>query len=160
MPRYRRVRNPGTLPRMALSIRRSVGVSVSGLTRRGILVSQRARAHIFAVKPKLRFRLGATSAITGNLSSDKTRALPGATYRCGSSFMKRVSKCPGWETQTPLLTTSKRNTNLRHNSSARFAGTSNSSAMSVIQTAEAFAGVTISRGLTWRPVIALHHILN
>src|SRR5437773_6968426 len=104
MHRYPRVQNHGPLPRVVSSLRRSVGVSVSGLTRHGILVSQRAKARIFAVRPNLRFRPGATSAITGNLFSDKTPALPGATYKCGSSFMKRVSKCPEWETQTPLLT--------------------------------------------------------
>src|SRR6266545_4739857 len=136
------------------------GISVSGLTRHGILVSQPARAHIFAMKPNLRFRPGAISAITGNLSSDKTQALPGVTYRCGSSFMKRVSKCPGWETQTRSLTTSKRNTSLRRSCSARFAGTSNSSATSVVRMAEAFVGVKTSRGLTWQQVTALHHIPN
>ena len=59
------------------------------LTARG-----EVKDHIFDVKPKLRCRPGAVSAITGNLFSDKTPALPGAIYRCGSSFMKHVSKCP------------------------------------------------------------------
>src|SRR5204863_3120690 len=127
---------------------------------RGISACQRAKGHISGVKPKLLCPRGVTLAITGNLLSDKTPALPGAIYRCGSSFMKHVLKCPKRETQTPLLTTSKRNTNLHRNSSPRFAGTSNSSATSVILRAGAFAGVTTSRGLTWPQVTALHHILN
>src|SRR6266496_2904720 len=160
MHRYRRVQNPGTLPRVVSSTQRSVGVSVSGLTKRGISVCQRAKGHIFGVKPKLRCRQGATLVITGNFLSDKTPASPGAIYRCGWSFMKHVLKCPEQETQTPLRTTSKRNTNLHRNCSPRFAGTNNSSATSVIPWAGAFAGVTTSRGLTWPQVTALHHILN
>src|SRR6266567_5215456 len=100
MHRYRRVQSPGVLPRQVSSIQRSVGVSVSGLTRRGILVCQRAKGHIFGVKPKPRCRPGATLAITGNLFLGKTPALRGAIYRYGWSFMKLVSRCPGWETQT------------------------------------------------------------
>src|SRR5258708_6478197 len=160
MHRYRRVQSHGALPRLVSSIQRSVGVSVSGLTRRGILVCQRAKGHIFDLKPKRRCRPGATLAITGNLFSGKTPALPGAIYRCGSSFMKHVSRCPELETQTPLLTMSKRNTNLRRNCSPRFAGTNNSSETSVIRPQGAFAGVKTSRGLTWPQVTALHHILN
>ena len=113
-------------------IRPSAGDSVFGLTRRGILVCQRAKGHIFGLKPKLRCRPDATSAITGNLFSGRMPALPGVICKCGPSFTKRVSKCREWETLTPSLTTSKRNTNLHRNYSARFAGTSNSSATSVI----------------------------
>ena len=83
------------LPRLVSSIPRSVGESVSGLTKRGILVSQRAKAHIFGLKPKPPCRPGATLVITGNLFLGKTPALRGAIYRCGSSFMKHVSRCPG-----------------------------------------------------------------
>src|SRR5437870_3593624 len=143
-----RVQNPGALPRVVSRIQRSAGDSATGLTRRGILACQGAKDHIFGVKPKLHCRPDAESVITGNLLSDKTPALPGAIYRCGSSFMKRASKCPWWETLTPLLTTSKRNTRLRRSCSARFVGTSNSSAKLAILLAGAFAGVTTSRGLT------------
>src|ERR1044071_3925458 len=135
---------------MVSRIRRSVGASVTGLTRRGILVFQQARVHIFEMRPNLRYRRGAASAITGNLFLDKMRALRGAIYRYGSSFTKRASKCLELGTQTPLPTTSKRNTSLRRNSSARFVGISNSSATLVILSTGIFVGVKISRGLTWR----------
>ena len=46
------------------------------------------------MKPKLHCRPGATSAITGNLFSGKTPALPGAIYRCGSEFYEARFQVP------------------------------------------------------------------
>ena len=50
MHRSRRVRNHGTLPRMVSKIRHSADVLVSGLTKHGILVCQRAKDHIFGAE--------------------------------------------------------------------------------------------------------------
>src|SRR5438046_7985430 len=141
MRRCRRVRNRGGLHRADLSLLLSARASVSGLTRRGILVSQRARVHTFGARLSLRYRRGAISAITRNSFSGRTPALPGDIYKCGLSFMKRAFKCPEWETLTPLLTTLKRNTSLRRSSLVRFAGISNSSATLVMATDKALAGV-------------------
>src|SRR5439155_23490298 len=108
----RRVPNLGILQRMVSKTRLSVRGRVSGLTRRGILACQRARAHTFDARPNRRCHLGAISMIIENLSLGRMLALPGVIYKCGLSFMKRAFKYRKWETQTRLLIMSKRNTNL------------------------------------------------
>src|SRR4029450_4266701 len=92
-----RVLNPGILPRMASTIRLSAAASDSGLTKRGILGSRQARAHIFGAKRNQHCRLGATSATIENLFLDKTSVLRGTTCSYGPSFMKRVLKSRMWE---------------------------------------------------------------
>src|SRR5262249_9477493 len=110
MRRYRHVRNRGRLQRADSSLPLSVRASDSGLMRRGILVCQRAKGHIFGVRPNLRFRQGAISAIIENSYSGRMPVLPGVICKYGSNFMKRAFKCPEWETLTHSLTTLKRNT--------------------------------------------------
>src|SRR5215216_2839800 len=127
-----RVPNPGTLPRMASKIRLLAAESDSGLTKHGILGSQEARARIFGAKPNRRCRPDETSATIESLLLDKTSASHGITCNYGPSFMKRVLKSQMWETQTHLLITSKRNTNLRRSCLARFAGTSKYSTQSIM----------------------------
>ncbi len=122
----------------------------------GISVSGRLGRFDYAV-PNRRCRPGATLAIIGNLFSGRMPASPGIICKCGRSFMKRASRFRAWETQIHSPTMSKRNTNLRRNYSARFAGTNNCSTTSVIPTAEAFAGVKTSAGSTSPQPIVSHH---
>src|SRR5439155_10129689 len=125
----RRDRNLGMLPSKDSKIRPSAGALVSGLTRRGILVCQRVRAHIFDKKRNPRCRRDVISMIIVSSFLGRMPVLHGAICKYGSSFTKRALKFREWETQIHLTTMSKRNTNLRRNYPARFAGTNKYSAI-------------------------------
>src|SRR5262245_29422807 len=99
--------NPGILPKMGSKIRLLAAASGSGLTKRGILASRPARAHIFGAKRNQHCRRDATSATIENMFLGRTSALHGITCNYGPSFMKRVLKSRTWEMRTHLLITSK-----------------------------------------------------
>src|SRR5437763_15343416 len=133
-------------PKLILIIQASMRGLASGQIKYGILVFRQATAHISGLKPNQHCRAVAASAIFANLFWDKTRALPGIICKYGRNFMKRVSKCRRWATQTHSHIILRQNINSLRNFSARSVGTSNSSATSIPAWEERHAGVGISGG--------------
>src|SRR5260370_30789413 len=88
----RRGRNRGASPRLALAIRRSVGVLVFVQTRHGALGFRQATAHIFGLRRRAHYHADATLGIIVSLFSGMTSVSHVITCKYGRNFMRHAFK--------------------------------------------------------------------